>query len=360
MRQACDAQDVAFALLVDVIARLNLFQRRLDIGRAWLVPDVPERGVFRAQLPEREGLYAHRACGAHFVHGRDAIQHPDLMANVLVLIVVGEMRVQFVTGERHTRLRIAGLLPALLHADGADVDYFLRGMSLGIRQRHGPVVAVVAQRTDQALLGHDLQHLLEVVFKPILGSDRSRQRCVLVLVVVHQHDPVRVRRLKCKHLLISTDRHVDVEPQVLGGKIRIELSHKCLIPGLGIVWNLLKVQRYAVIFGVCFEKFIQLQPQAMPRAGIVQHGTDHRVPIVGHDVVVINQRKDFRIFVRIGNRLMHIVVRIDTVDGPVGIDDAIGVRRCKRHGTEQRAGRIVHVKPHRKEHIDLMDVLLQR
>ena len=51
LRKAGDAEDVAVALGVDVVAGLDGGQSLEGIGIAGLVPDVPERTVFLAEAP---------------------------------------------------------------------------------------------------------------------------------------------------------------------------------------------------------------------------------------------------------------------------------------------------------------------
>ena len=61
LRQAGDAQNVAVALGVHVVAGLHGAQRLQRIRIAGLVPDVPERAVFLAQAPQGKGLQAELA-----------------------------------------------------------------------------------------------------------------------------------------------------------------------------------------------------------------------------------------------------------------------------------------------------------
>ena len=117
LRLAGDAQDVALALGVDVVAGLDLREVLHRVGRAGVVPDLPQGVVFRAEPPEREGLDAQRARGAHLVQNRDGVEEPDLMAHVRVLIVVGEVDVQRVVVEIDLRLGVRCRLPGLLRRE---------------------------------------------------------------------------------------------------------------------------------------------------------------------------------------------------------------------------------------------------
>ena len=169
------------------------------------------------------------------------------MPYVFVLIVVREMRIQLVTREGQICFGIVGRLPGILDAGGADIENLLRSVALRIRQRHGPVVGVVPDSADQPLFGHDLHHALQIVFEPVLGRNRARTRRVLVLVVVHQHDSVCVCRFERQHFVVGAGRNVDVQPQVFGGQIGVQFRHQCLIAGLGIIRDILKIKRDTVI-----------------------------------------------------------------------------------------------------------------
>ncbi len=80
--QAGDAENVALALGVNVVAGLDGAERLQRLGIAGLVPDVPQRAVFLAQPPQGKGLQAELACGAQLVEHGDAIEEPDHMALV--------------------------------------------------------------------------------------------------------------------------------------------------------------------------------------------------------------------------------------------------------------------------------------
>ena len=111
LRQAGDADDVAFALVVHIVAGLHGAQRLQRIGAAGLVPDIPQRAVFLAQPPQRKGLQAQLARGAHLVQHGDAIEEPDHVALVVVLVDVFEVRIERVVIEIEIGVGIGGALP---------------------------------------------------------------------------------------------------------------------------------------------------------------------------------------------------------------------------------------------------------
>ena len=63
---------------------------------------------------------------------------------------------------------------------------------------------------------------------------------------------------------------------------------------------------------------------------------------------------------RISDDLLDFVVRVDAMHYAFVVHDAVGMGGRKGHISKEVAAGIVHVEPDRKEHVDLMDVLLQR
>ena len=89
-------------------------------GSLWsgAVPDLPEGVVFRAETPEGEGLDAEGAGGAHLVEDGDGIEEPDLVADVGVVVVVGEVGVERVGSSLDVGAGVGGGLPGVLRGDG--------------------------------------------------------------------------------------------------------------------------------------------------------------------------------------------------------------------------------------------------
>ena len=113
LRQAGDADDVAVALGVDVVAGLDGAERLRGLRVAGPIPDVPQRAVFFAETPKCEGLQAELARGAHLVEQRDAVEKPDHVALVIVLVDVLEVRIERVVVEIEIGIGIGGFLPGL-------------------------------------------------------------------------------------------------------------------------------------------------------------------------------------------------------------------------------------------------------
>ena len=115
-----DAQDVAIAFGVDVLAGRDLGEVLDGVGFEGRVPDLPEGVVFGAEAPEGEGLDAEGAGDAHLVEGGDGVEEPDWCAAVGVLVVVGEVGVEGVVVEGDIGLGVGGGLPGLLGGDIVD------------------------------------------------------------------------------------------------------------------------------------------------------------------------------------------------------------------------------------------------
>src|SRR6185437_15116854 len=67
LRRLGDAQDVAVAFGVDVPSGGDVSESFGGIDLEWVIPDVPDGGVFGAETPEGEGLKSEGAGDAHFV-----------------------------------------------------------------------------------------------------------------------------------------------------------------------------------------------------------------------------------------------------------------------------------------------------
>ena len=85
---------------------------RIGVDRA--VPDLPQRVVLGAEPPQREGLDAQGAGRAHLVQDGDRIQEPDLMADMRVVVVVGEVDIERIGIELDLRFGIVRVLPRFL------------------------------------------------------------------------------------------------------------------------------------------------------------------------------------------------------------------------------------------------------
>ena len=126
------------------------------VGVAGLVPDVPQRTVFLAQTPEREGLQAERARGAHLVEQVTPSRNQTTWRWLRVLVDVLVVGIERVVVEVEIGVGVGGALPGV--GDGqifgierpAAWQAWSRVFGIGDRKR--PVVAVVADGADDLLL----------------------------------------------------------------------------------------------------------------------------------------------------------------------------------------------------------------
>ncbi len=101
------------------------------------------------------------------------------MANVGVLVVVGEVGVERVGVELDLRAGVGGGLPGFLGGDRCARRPSPGGLAGGFGPclggscgggRNGPVVAVAADGADDLFFGNDLEDVAEVVDEPVLAA----------------------------------------------------------------------------------------------------------------------------------------------------------------------------------------------
>ena len=120
------------------------------------------------------------------------------MALVGVFIDVFVMRIEGVVIEVEIGVGIGGALPGFGNGEVFGVEHLgfggLASMAApGWRgNRHGPVVAVVADRADEFLDGHHFHHAAQIGQEPIFAGDGARIALQFVLVVVHEHNAVGI------------------------------------------------------------------------------------------------------------------------------------------------------------------------
>ena len=362
---ARDVQDIALPLGVDVVTGIHLRQVEHRIGMDRLFPYLPHRVVLGSQPPKGEGLDAQRTRRAHLVEDGDRVEEPDLMADMRVVVVVGEVDVERVGIELDLRIRIVGCLPCVLgrhllgrqHLGHKRLRRFAVTLRLRGRQRHRPVVAIAAQRADDLLLGHRLEHLLEVVEKPVLGGDRPWSASRLVLVVVHQQKAVGVVRHELQIEAVVAHRCVDIQLQVARLEVLVERGEQRHVARPRLVGNLLEVQRNPTVAGVGGEKLVDLLDKIGARRGVQQEVADRRLKDALDRIVVVDQGKDLRVFARLRNGAGNPPLVVHPMhSGRVHHGEGAIVQAIRG----QRAVRSHNVNPLRKEQIDLVDVLLQR
>ncbi len=288
------------------------------------------------------------------------------MADVRIVIVVGEVDVERIGIELDLRFGIVGGLPCLLgghllghpkHLRHEILRHSARMFRIHGRQRHGPVVAIAAQGADHLFLGHNLQHVLQVVEEPVLRGDGARLALHLVLIVVHQQETVGVVGHVLQIEAVVAHRRVDIQFQVALLEVLVERGEQRHVSRLCLVGYLLEVQRDSTIAGACGEELVDLLDKVGTGCGVGKEVADGGLKDALDRIVVVDQRKNLRVFVRrrngVGNSVfvVHAMHASRVHHGEGAIVQAVG---------GQRAVRRDHMEPLREEQIDLVDVLLQR
>ena len=272
--QAGDADDVAVALVVHIVAGLDGAESLEGLGGGGLVPDIPEGAVFLAQAPESECGEAEAAGGAQFVKEGDAIEEPDDVALVQVLVDVLEVGIESVVIEVQVGVGVGGALPYV-----GDVQIFgVEDAGLGmlfvfwVGNGEGPVVAVIGDGADELFLGNDLEDTGEVADEPLLAGDGTGIAGGLVLVVVHQDDAVGVGGNPGEVGVGGGDRSIDIEAEVARVQIGVELLDEGEVGLGGVVGEAFKVERKAAIDRICGEKANNLLAERGALGGVLEDG----------------------------------------------------------------------------------------
>ncbi len=140
---AGDAEDVADAFVVDGVAGLDGGEVLEGFGVGGGVPDLPDGVVFGAEAPEGEGIDAELAGGAHLVEDGDGVEEPDLVADVPVVVIVGEVSVHGVGVELDLCAGVGGGLPGVLGGASQCAEDFrlgrrgVAGLRLAVRAGEG-------------------------------------------------------------------------------------------------------------------------------------------------------------------------------------------------------------------------------
>ena len=158
----------------------------------------------------------------HLVQRGDAIQKPDIVANIVV-VEIREVRVHGVVVEVDVGLGVRCLEPGLLRRDVVNV---FRRRAFLLALLHRPVVTVVGDGADDLFLRDHLQRILQVLDEPVLAGDRPGIAAGIVLVIVHQDQAVGDLRDGGIVKRLVVDRNRDVQLQALGVKIVVELLHQ--------------------------------------------------------------------------------------------------------------------------------------
>jgi len=165
------------------------------------------------------------------------------------------------------------------------------------------------------LLRHDFEHAAQVVEEPVLAGDGAGVAGGLVLVVVHENNAVGVGGNRLQVGIGRGNGGVDVEPQVTGMEVAVELLDKGQIGRYGVVGKALKIERKAAIHRIRSEELANLPAQKGALAGVLQDVAEAGVPGACRSVVVVQVREDFSVFVGCLDDVLDLAFVVGIVDG---------------------------------------------
>ncbi len=378
LREAGDAEDIAVAFGVDVLARGDTGELPDDVGGKGIVPDVPDGGVFKAKTPESESLEAEGAGDTHLVDGGDGVEEPDLVALLGVFVVVGEVRVEGGVVEVDFGFGVGGALPGVLGGDHGDADGGLDGFWGGggaLRWRFaltvigaarwggrcggegkGPVIAVIADRANDFLPGNDFHGGFKVVFEPILGGYGAGDGGILMLTEIHEDDAVGMGGEEGEVVAGVADGNADVELEAATVEVGGEGLDEGAVGRESGRGNFLKAENEAAIASVGGHQRVSLGEKGGAGCGAAEKGANS----VGEDVFewveVVDQGEDLRVFLGSGDGLDDLVFLVDAVDAR-SVDDG---ERAIVAGVGGKAAVLAEdMEPLGKEDVDLFYVLFE-
>ena len=209
------------------------------------------------------------------------------MADV-VLVEIGDVRIHRVVVELHVGVGFYGFEPRVLHGDVVDS---LRWSAFLLARFERPVVPIVADRSDDLLARDDLERFFQVLHKPVLSGDCPGRPARIVLVVVHQDEPVGNMGDRAVVKFLVIDRHGDKQLESLGLQIAVQLLYQRLVVVARSFRKSLDVERNAPVLIGC-EKVHQLLAEALPRRRIGQELGGHvGLPLVAHGIEIVHQRE---------------------------------------------------------------------
>src|ERR1039458_3551250 len=220
------------------------------------------------------------------------------MALVVVFVDVLVVGVEGVVIKIEIGVGVRRALPCFRDRKVLGVEDLGFGMALvfwiGNRQR--PVVAIAADGADDLLFRDNLEDAGQVPDEPLLAGDGTGIAGGLVLIVVHEDDPVGVGGDEFEIGVGGGDGGVDPETEVAGVQFGIKLLDEAHISRGSDVGKAFKVERETAIGGICGEEAKNLAAQRGAFGWVFQNVAKARVPALVVRVVVVQVRKDFRVF----------------------------------------------------------------
>ena len=138
------------------------------------------------EAPQGEGLNAESLSDAHLVEGSNGIEEPDVVA-IVAIVAVAEVRVEGIVVVIDVFLGIAGTDPGFLYGNAF---ILFVGRQLPFLRAFHPVIAVVADGTNELLFGDGFDREVQVGGEPILRGNGTGRATGKVLVIVHDDDAI--------------------------------------------------------------------------------------------------------------------------------------------------------------------------
>ena len=132
-----------------------------------------------------------------------------------------------------------------------------------------PVIAITPDAADDFIPGNIFHGLLKVGNEPILGGNWSRRTGGLVLVIIHDHQSIRVGGKLRVIVVFISHRDVYVQLHSMVMKIVAEFTNQRTKAGLRVQRNFLKINGCA-FEAVAGQKRRDLVAEVLPGRRIVQ------------------------------------------------------------------------------------------
>ena len=164
----------------------------------------------------------------------------------IAFIKIRDVRILAIAIKIDIFLRIAGRQPCILHADA---DVLCSGRKRTTLRPAHPVVTIVGDSANEFVLGYDFFCRFQVLHKPILRSHwtwSSRRR--VVLVIIHEHKTVCLRRDRRIVVVFASGLDADVQLHAFGMQILRQLTQERDVPRLCPPGKSLEIHHEATVF----------------------------------------------------------------------------------------------------------------
>ena len=173
-RRGGDAQYLARSLDIGVELARDLTQ----VGPAAVAEGGeigPDARILAAQPPQRHALDAEATERLQLVPAGGCVEHPDLMA--MAVIIIGEAGIAAGGIEADRGVAVMGGEPGFVERQGIGAAIM-------------PVIAIAAERDDDAIAADAAAGILDRAGEPVLRGDRAGGAALPMLVIGHEDDMV--------------------------------------------------------------------------------------------------------------------------------------------------------------------------